>query len=180
MHPSRADLWVTDTLARAVPGTLLGGHPLHLSLTHVLVRQLGQGSLEPACRRGSTAGCRDLPRSLSPGRAVQGPQVCLVVGGEAIPHWLLPQPAVTPGAVLKPLCCISATQKREWGGSLNRAMRRGYPAPVQGLEEPAVPIGPCQGQDQAAPQHPRQAQPPGAAPGQRPALSSPACPFRRL
>lgn len=57
----------------------------------------------------------------------------------AIPHWLLPQPAVTPEAVMKPVLHFCHPAKGV--GCLNRGVGRSYPAPVPRLEEPALPLG---------------------------------------
>lgn len=113
------------------------------------------------------------------------------VRGEGIPRWLLSPPTVTPEAVMKPLCCISATLQRDRGISTGVWEGAAQPLCWRSL---LCPSAPCQGRGavEHAPHGPGcpswaglprstlgQAQPRGAALGGRPAFGSAACPPRR-
>lgn len=105
------------------------------------------------------------------------------VRGEGIPRQLLSPPGVTPEAVTKPLCCISATLQRDRGVSIGVWEGAAQPLCWGSL---LCPSAPCQGHGgsmpltgQAAPSTLGQAQPRGAALGGRPAFGSAACPPRR-
>lgn len=58
----------------------------------------------------------------------------------AFPHWLLPQPMVTPESVTKPLV-LHFCHPAKGVGCPNRSVGRGYLAPGPVLEEPAMPLG---------------------------------------